>query len=305
MIAFASSPRPVASPPGIVHAAELADVHKAYGKVLALAGVSLRVDAGDVVALLGPNGAGKTTAIRVLLGLRSPDRGTARLFGRNPRVPAARRRIGCTPQETGLPQTLRVAETLTFACAHFPSPTPVGDLLERFALTELARRQTGALSGGERRRLAVALAFAGAPSLVVLDEPSSGLDIQSRRLLWHGVAAYAVDGGTVLLSTHDLEEAEALATRVVVLARGAVLADGSVAEIRARAGVSRIRLTSPAPSIAGVIRQDERAGGSVLYTREPGAVVRRLVEQGSTLAGLEVARASLEEAFLDLTGEQS
>jgi len=305
MIAFTASLTPVVSPAGIVPAAELADVHKTYGRVPALAGVSLRVSPGDVVALLGPNGAGKTTAIRILLGLRTPDRGKARLFGKNPRAPSARRRVGCTPQETGLPQTLRVAETLAFACAHFPSPTPVGDLLERFALTALARRQTGALSGGERRRLAVALAFAGAPSLVVLDEPSSGLDIQSRRLLWHGVTAYAVAGGTVLLSTHDLDEAEALATRVVVLARGAVLADGSVAEIRARAGVSRIRLTSSAPPVAGVIRREETAGGSVLYTREPGAVVRRLVEHGSTLAGLEVVQASLEEAFLDLTGEQS
>jgi ABC-2 type transport system ATP-binding protein len=292
-------------PRATVAPAELRDVWKSYGKVAALAGVSLRVEPGEVVAILGPNGAGKTTAIRVLLGLRTPDRGTVQLFERDPRRPESRTRVGCTPQETGLPQTLRVVEAVEFASAHFPDPVPTGELLDRFGLTPLARRQTGGLSGGERRRLAVALAFVGAPPLVVLDEPSTGLDVHARRLLWQGISAYATSGGTVLLSTHDLDEAEALASQVVVLARGTVLADGGVEEIRARAGVSRIRVRGPTPAVPGVLRREVTGGFSVLFTRHPGAVVRRLVEANTRLDELEVVRASLEEAFLDLTREEA
>jgi ABC-2 type transport system ATP-binding protein len=295
------SPLRAARARGGACAAELRDVCKSYPRVTALAGVSLRVQAGDVVAILGPNGAGKSTAIHILLGLRAPDRGRALIFGESPTRPLTRQRVGCTPQETGLPQTLRVAEALSFVSAHYPSPVSSAELMERFDLTALARRQTGGLSGGERRRLAVALAFAGTPPLVVLDEPSAGLDVHSRRLLWHAIRSYATEGGAVLLSTHDLDEAESLASRVVVLARGLVLADGPVDEIRERAGVSRVRLRAPVPAVTGVLRREEAAGVTTLYTRDAGAVVRRLAEQGSSLAELEVVRASLEEAFLDLT----
>jgi ABC-2 type transport system ATP-binding protein len=216
-------------------AAALRTVTKRFGDTLALDSVDLELRAGEVMALLGPNGAGKTTALSLLLGLRRPDAGSAVLFGRDPRTAAARTSIGVTPQESGFPPTLRVRELVDLVRAHFPAPAPAGELLERFGLGGVARRQAGGLSGGERRRLSVALAFAGRPRALFLDEPTSGLDVESRRAVWQELRSYAAVGGTVLLTTHHLEEAEALASRVVLLARGTVVAEGSPAELSTRA----------------------------------------------------------------------
>ncbi len=218
-------------------AAALRAVWKRFGPIAALRGVNLEVHAGEVVALLGPNGAGKTSALSVLLGLRRPDSGRAELFGRDPRQTAARSAIGATPQESGFPQTLRVREIVDLVRAHYPDPAHPAELLDRFGLVELARRQAGGLSAGERRRLSVALAFAGRPRAVFLDEPTASLDVESRRGLWNAIRDYASAGGTVLLTTHHLEEAEALASRIVVLARGEIVAEGSAAALRRRAGV--------------------------------------------------------------------
>jgi ABC-2 type transport system ATP-binding protein len=197
-------------------AAELRGVWKRLGRVDALSGVDLEVREGEVVALLGPNGAGKTTLANVLLGLRRPDRGSVTVAGPT----------GATPQGMGFPPTLRVREILDFTCAHYVQPVDVDTLLDRFELAELAHRQTGGLSGGETRRLAVAVAFAGSPSLAVLDEPTTGLDVESRRAVWDEVRAFASHGGAVLLTTHSLEEARALADRVVVIAHGRIVAAG-------------------------------------------------------------------------------
>ncbi len=284
------------------HAAELVGVSRAYGETRALDCVDLAVRGGEVLALLGPNGAGKTTAIRVLVGLRRPDRGRALLFGRDPRRPDSRRRLGGTPQETSLPPTLTVRETLDLVRAHYPRPATTACLLARFELDEVARRQNGGLSGGQRRRLAVALAFAGAPDLLVLDEPTTGLDVTARRVVWSCVARHAAAGGSVLLTTHYLEEAEALATRIAVIARGRIRAEGSAAEIRARAGLTRVRLSGAhVPDVAGVVRRERRNGTTTLYVEDAAAAVRELVGRGASLDGLEVAPATLEEAFLDLT----
>ena len=216
--------------------AGLYSVSKRFGDVSALDGISLEIAAGEVVALLGPNGAGKTTALAILLGLRRPDSGRAELFGDDPRRPSARSAIGVTPQQDGFPQTLRVTEIIDLVRAHFPRAAARDDLLDRFRLVGIARRQAGGLSGGERRRLALALAFAGQPRAVFLDEPTAGLDVEVRRAVWRELELYAGDGGTVLLTTHHLEEAERLATRIVVLARGRVAAEGDAAEIVALAG---------------------------------------------------------------------
>ena len=216
-------------------AAALRAVTKRFGNTAALDSVDLEVPAGEVLALLGPNGAGKTTALSLLLGLRRPDAGSAELFGRDPRMAGARAAVGATPQESGFPPTLRVRELVDLVRAHFPAPAPAGELLERFGLAGIARRQAGGLSGGERRRLSVALAFAGRPRALFLDEPTAGLDVESRRAVWQELRSYAAAGGTVLLTTHHLEEAEALASRVVVLARGVVVAEGSPAELFGRA----------------------------------------------------------------------
>ncbi len=217
-------------------AAALRVVTKRFGETAALDAVDLEVQAGEVLALLGPNGAGKTTALSLLLGLRRPDSGTVELFGRDPRVPAARVAVGATPQESGFPPTLRVRELVDLVRAHFPAPAPAAELLDRFGLAGIAQRQTGGLSGGERRRLSVALAFAGRPRALFLDEPTAGLDVESRRAVWQELRAYAATGGTVLLTTHHVEEAEALASRIVLLARGRVAAEGSPAELSTRAG---------------------------------------------------------------------
>jgi ABC-2 type transport system ATP-binding protein len=216
-------------------AASLRGVVKRFGDVAALDGVDLTVGEGEIVAVLGPNGAGKTTAVSLLLGLLRPDRGTVEVLGRDPRSPSARTAVGATPQEMSFPPTLRVGELVEFVRAHYPEPLPSSVLLETFALTDVARRQVGGLSGGQRRRLAASLAFAGDPQLAILDEPTAGLDVETRRGLWDAIRRHAGRGRAVLLTTHHLEEAEALAHRIVVVAGGKVLAEGSAAEIKGTA----------------------------------------------------------------------
>jgi ABC-2 type transport system ATP-binding protein len=245
----------------------LRGVEKRFGEVAALRGISLTVSPGEVLALLGPNGAGKTTAIRIMLGLRRPDAGEARLFGRDPRDPRSREQVGATPQDTGFPLTLRVREVVEFAAAHFPPQARVTDLLDRFDLAALARRQVGGLSGGERRRLSVALAFAGKPAAVFLDEPTAGLDPRSRHGVWDHLRAFAAAGGTIVLTTHHLDEAEALASRVIVITRGQIVTEGTVPEIREAV-------------TATLARADERRGS---LTQSP---------------------VSLEEAYLELTQDE-
>ena len=283
-------------------AAALSGAVKRFGRIVALDGVDVCVESGDVHALLGANGAGKTTAIALLLGLRRPNAGTARVFGRDPRSATARAAIGVTPQEVAFPPTARVVELLDLVRAHYERPPPVDALVERFGLGALRRRQAGGLSGGEKRRLALALAFAGSPRAVFLDEPTTGLDVDARAELWETVREFAAAGGTVLLTTHDLDEAEALATRVTVLGAGVVLAAGTVDEIRRAARLQRVVLrTDAVPPIAGVARVANEGDRTTLYTHDAGAVLTALVYARVPLDGLEVRRATLEEAVTALT----
>ncbi len=219
-------------------AAGLRTVSKRFGEAVALDRVDLAVEAGEIVALVGPNGAGKTTALAILLGLRRPDEGAAEIFGVDPRQVRARLAVGVTPQESGFPPTLRVREIVELVRAHFPCAVPTDELLGRFRLDTIARRQAGGLSGGERRRLSVALAFAGDPAAIFLDEPTAGLDVESRRSVWAEIDRYSADDGTVLLTTHYLDEAERLAGRIVLLAQGRVVADGSPTQLADQARAS-------------------------------------------------------------------
>ena len=279
---------------------------RSYGPVIALDGVSLDVPAGQLLGLLGPNGAGKTTLLQLLAGLRRPTSGTVELFGGDPREASRRRRLGSTPQETGLPPTLRVQEVVDFVAGHFDHPVPTGELLEQFGLTGLDRRQTGGLSGGQKRRLAVAVAFVGRPDLVLLDEPTTGLDVEARHALWDAVRVYHRGGGTVVLTSHYLEEVEALAERVVVIDQGKVRADGTLTEVRSLVPARRLRLRAPAlPELAGVDRINREGDLYELWTADSDAVVRQLVRTGVPFVDLEVSTASLEEAFLALTSPGS
>jgi ABC-2 type transport system ATP-binding protein len=304
VLAIESGARPAPSPATIGGdpPALLDGVRKRYGKIEALRGFSLAVQTGEVVSLLGPNGAGKTTALSILLGLRSPDAGTARLFGRDPRDRRARRLLGATPQETGFPSTLRVGEIVDLVRAHYPGARKTADVLAQVGLADLARRQAGGLSGGQKRRLAVSLAFVGNPKAIFLDEPTTGLDVESRRGVWDDVHAFAERGGTVLLTTHNLEEADALASRVVLIVDGETLAEGSPAEVKARAGLKRVRVEADSlPELRGVERVSRSGRVHTLYTSDPESVVRHLVGSGVPLRGLEVTPVTLEEAFLSLT----
>ncbi|MQA83168.1 MAG: ATP-binding cassette domain-containing protein [Streptosporangiales bacterium] len=286
--------------------ARLIGARKEYGSVVALDDVDLDVTAGRLLALLGPNGAGKTTVINLLCGLRRPTAGRVEVFGGNPVEPSVRRHIGMTAQETGFPETLRVGEIVDFVRAHYPGPMPAGELLERFDLADLGRRQAGGLSGGQRRRLAVALAFAGRPPLVILDEPTTGLDVEARRGLWRIVEDVVAAGTTVLLTTHYLEEAEELADEVVVIHEGRIRTRGSVAEIVAGVALTRVsfRVDGDAalPDLPGVVDAERDGNGAVtMYTSDSDSVVRALVRADVPFHDLSVTAVSLEEAFVRLT----
>ena len=280
----------------------LEDVARRFGAVMALDGVSLELRPGEIVTLLGPNGAGKSTAISIGLGLRRPDRGRALLFGLDPRLVAARRRIGVSPQETSFPPTARVRELIELVRAHFAAPAATDDLLAEFGLVDLAERLTGGLSGGERRRLAVALAFAGRPSALFLDEPTVGLDVEARRRAWSSIRRFRDSGGAVLLTTHHLDEAEELATRIVVLDRGRVRIEGTAREIRTSSGAARVTLEiAELPELPTEVRVERIDGRYVLHTADPDHLVALIVASGIAFSGIEVTRVSLEQAVLDLT----
>ncbi|HEX3671439.1 MAG TPA: ABC transporter ATP-binding protein [Candidatus Cybelea sp.] len=264
------------------------DIGKSYGAIRALESLTLRVRRDEIVALLGPNGAGKTTALEIALGLRSADSGSVALFGASPRDVAVRRRLGVTPQESGFPDMLRVSEILAFVCAHYSDPAPVAQTLGRFGLESLAERNAGTLSGGESRRLALALAFAGNPELAVLDEPTTGLDVESRRRLWQAVRDLG-SGRAILFTTHYLEEAQELATRILVIDRGRLLFDGAPQTLRERVGGRRLTYVGSDGPVS-------------VSTNDADAYVRAMVADGTAFSELEIVRPSLEEAFLSLTG---
>jgi ABC-2 type transport system ATP-binding protein len=218
--------------------AELRAVTKNYGEIRALRGVDLQIERGELLALLGPNGAGKTTAVRILLGLDSPTTGKATVFGHHPASQAAKLRRGALLQVARVPETLRVREHIELFSSYYANPLPLAETIAIAGLEGIERRLFGELSGGQKQRVLFALAICGNPDLLFLDEPTVGLDVESRRALWGRIRAFLARGGSVLLTTHYLEEADALAHRVAVINQGRIVAEGSPAEIKARTAQS-------------------------------------------------------------------
>lgn len=290
--------------------ATLEGVVKRYGKIEALRGLDLTLRRGEVVALLGPNGAGKTTAVRLLLGLISPDAGRARVLGRDPRTTDARTRIGAMLQVARVPEALLVREHLSLFSSYYPHPLPAPEVVRRAGLEGLENRRFGELSGGQRQRVLFGLALCGDPDLVFLDEPTVGMDLQSRRRLWDAVRELAAAGKSVLLTTHHLEEADALASRIVVIDKGKLLREGTSDEIKRGVSGRRIRcVTRFEPgeilAIPSVISAQRDRDGVVIYAERAEEVVRRLLLEDDSLHGLEVSTAPLEDAFLALTHDNS
>ncbi|HEX3290158.1 MAG TPA: ATP-binding cassette domain-containing protein [Gaiella sp.] len=284
--------------------ARLDGVEKSFGGVRALDGIDLDLGAGEIVALLGPNGAGKSTAVAVMLGLRRPDAGRAFLAGLDPTKPEARRHVGAVLQEIGFPQTLRVDELAALVRAHFPDAQSAEETLGRLDLAHVARRQALGLSGGQRRRLAVALALAGRPRVLFLDEPTAGMDANARRALLRDLETFAAHGGSVLLTTQQLSEAEEIASRVALLVGGRIVLDGTVAEVRARAGLTRVTLRARVlPPLAGVSTVHSLHDRHVVYVGDADRFVVDLVGSGVEFRDLEVAPVSLEDAFVTLTDD--
>ena len=286
-------------------------VTRTFGDVTALDDVTLALGEGELIGMLGPNGAGKSTLLNLVSGTRRPSSGVVQLFGQDPREPRARARLGTTPQETGLPPTLRVAEVIDFVAGHYAEPLPTADVLEMFDLTPLSRRQTGGLSGGQKRRLSVALSIVGRPALVLLDEPTTGLDIDARKVLWDAVRAYHAQGSTVVVTSHYLEEIEALAERVVVVDGGRVIADDGLGAILAQVDARRVNVSVPGGlentavqgRLTAVAWSEAQWDGdrASLVVQDSDALVRELVASGIEFRDLQVRGASLEEAFVAMT----
>jgi ABC-2 type transport system ATP-binding protein len=290
--------------------AELDGARKRFGQIVALRRLDLQVRAGELLSVLGPNGAGKSTAISLLLGLQRPDGGRARIFGRSPHEIEPRRQIGVMLQDVTLMPELRVRELIALTSSYYPAPMTVDEVLAVSHTTAIADRLYGRLSGGQKRQVQFAVALCGRPRLLFLDEPTAGMDAQARELVWATLRRLVTDGVSVVLTTHYLEEAEFLSTRVAVLVRGELVALGSVAEIRGLVVTRRIECrTSIDMSVVGswpdvsTVTRDDR--GLHITARNVEAVVRRLLAADEHLDELEIRRAGLAEVFAKLAIERA
>jgi ABC-2 type transport system ATP-binding protein len=285
-------------------------VTKRYGETLALDDVSIDIPIGQTLALLGPNGAGKSTAINLTLGLLDATAGSIRTLGLDPREAIAAGRVGALLQTSGLPVTARVGELVAFVRRLYPQPLPTATILDRSGLRDLEGRAVETLSGGEAQRLRFAMAIAGDPDLVFLDEPTVGMDVETRRAFWTDIRAFAAEGRTVLFATHYLDEADDAAERIVVLSHGRVVADGTARSIKALVSDRIVSFTLPAasPEALAVIEAMPGVSGAELEgdrvavaTTDSDAVIQRLFEAGFGIRDLEIHGAGLEEAFIALT----
>ncbi len=285
----------------------LQNVTKNYGTVQALKDFSLTIEPGEVVAFLGPNGAGKSTSIALMLGMRRPSSGSVALFGENPRLANHRKHIGVMLQESGVPETLKVRELVELFGRFHDNPMETQEAIKIAGLEAQANMRLGRLSGGQKQRVYFALALVGNPDVLFLDEPTTGLDVEARRNFWDQINIQVAQGKTIILTTHNLEEADALAKRIVVIDHGQIIADGTPDEIKSHVGGKHVRFRAPNLTIEDLHAlagsQNARLIGNTfeIYTMQPEALLATLFRDGAELSNLEVAGAGLEEAFLALT----
>jgi ABC-2 type transport system ATP-binding protein len=288
--------------------AYLENVSKRYGEIQALNGLNLAVHAGEILALLGPNGAGKTTAVSMLINLVEPDAGKVRVFDQDPQSLPVRQRVGVMLQSAELPETLKVNELIALAQSYYPQTRALQAICEMAGISDLLQRYYGKLSGGQQRRVQFALAICAKVDILFLDEPTVGLDIEAREAMWKSMRTLVAEGCAIVLTTHYLEEAEALANRVVVIAQGNVIAEGSVEDIRARVSMRRIRCISSLnisdiKRWAGIDSVGHDGPYLVIQTQDAEAMVQQLFKADPNVQQLEIKRAGLAEAFVELTKE--
>ena len=287
-------------------AVDLHDLTKRYGRVTAVEQLSLQIAPGEIVAFLGPNGAGKTTTIDMLLGLARPDHGTVRVYGKSPGEAIERGEVSAVMQSGGLLKDFTVGETVSYTASLYANARPAAEVLERAGIAHIADRRVGKCSGGEQQRLRFAIALLSDPRLLVLDEPTTGMDVEGRRDFWGAIRRDAERGRTILFATHYLDEADAHADRIVLIRQGRIVADGTTSEIKALATGRSVRATLPdAPidqlkALPGVLQAEVRGDTVLLQCTDSDAVARYLLT--STAArDLEIVAQNLEAAFVALT----
>ncbi|KQV73551.1 multidrug ABC transporter ATP-binding protein [Aeromicrobium sp. Root344] len=285
-------------------------VVKRFGPVTAVDGLSLQIQPGEVVAFLGPNGAGKTTTVDMILGLSQPSEGSVQIFGGDPRRAVALGRVAAVMQTGGLLKDFTVRETVELTASLFRPSRPVDEVLDRAGILDIGDRMVGKASGGQQQRLRFALALLSDPDLLILDEPTTGMDVQGRRDFWAAIRSDAARGRTTVFATHYLEEADAYADRIVLVRKGKIVADGTAAEIKALSAGRTVRATWHAPDtdaiakVEGVDSIDVRGESVLIHGSDSDAIARYLLNH-TTACDLEITSRNLEEAFVALTGDDA
>ncbi|MEF2976826.1 ABC transporter ATP-binding protein [Subtercola sp. YIM 133946] len=290
-------------------AVALRGLTKSFGKVHAVTNLDLTVKPGEVVAFLGPNGAGKTSTVDMILGLSKPDAGEVTIYGMPPHLAISRGQVAAVMQTGGLLRDLTVRETVLLTATLFPGARPVDEVLDRAGILNIGDRRVGKCSGGQQQRLRFALALLPDPDLLILDEPTTGMDVEGRRDFWNAIRADAATGRTVIFATHYLEEADAYADRIVLIREGEIVADGTAAEIKNLASGRTVRATvsnldrAAVLALPGVDDVEDRGEGVLIHASDSDAVARYLLTQ-TDARDLEITSHNLEDAFVALTSSR-